>query len=376
MKKIRVLVVEDSATVRNHLVEMVSAEPDMEVAGEAADGARAIELCRSLRPDVISLDVVLPKLSGLAATEYIMAHCPTPILIVSSAHSRRDLFHACDALAAGALDILEKPRGDITDATWERNFLGTLRLVSRIPVMRHIRGCHAGVAETPRFVAPRPPVVRSGRYRLVAIGASTGAPAACMEILRGLPPDFALPILLVIHTAPAFAEPLLEWFQSQSPLPVSFAADGKPLPDSGHVVMAPPGRHLVLDKEWLHVSRTPDPCAYQPSVDVLFHSIARGFPEQTIACLLTGMGRDGAKGLLAIRQGGGRTYVQDRETSAVFGMPQEAIRIGAAESVLPIQDFAPELVALSARPGNGNLAGGAGPAGDRLPCWRMPLKGR
>jgi len=350
MGRIRVLVVEDSLTVRKRLVEVLTADHSIEVVAEANDGKSAIELCQKLRPDLVTLDMVLPVMSGLAATEYIMAYCPTPILIVSSSTNRGEMFKTYDALAAGAVDVLEKPSGDEPDGVWEKTLIATVRLVSRIKVITHVR---PGLSR-PRPVSPgaAPPSIRRGDtdpYRLVAIGTSTGGPAACVEILRNLPPTFPLPILLVIHIGAAFGEFLAEWLDSQSGFRVSYAQDGAVLSQvsPGHVLMAPPDRHLVVCDGRLHLTRDPERHSCRPSVDSLFESLAAGMGPQTIACLLTGMGRDGAQGLLVVRQAGGRTLAQDEATSAVFGMPQEAIRLGAPEDVLALDEFAPALMALA-----------------------------
>src|SRR5919198_2050193 len=246
MRRIRVLVVEDSLTVRKHFVEILGKDPELEVVAESEDGKTCIELCRELRPNVVALDMVLPEMSGLAATEYIMAHFPTPILIVSASANRGDLFKTYDALAAGALDVLEKPKGDEIDDTWEETFVSRLKLISRISTITHLKGRRRTVASSPPSIRARH--IESGNYRLVAIGASTGGPAAVVEILSHLPPDFPLPILLVVHISQAFGVHLAEWFDSHSRLRVSFAADGDHLPPIGRgsVIMAPPDRHLVI----------------------------------------------------------------------------------------------------------------------------------
>src|SRR2546421_7969025 len=166
--KTRVLIVEDSLTTRRYLVEVLSSHPDFEVVGEAEDGKRAIELCQTLRPDVITLDMMMPVMSGVAVTEYVMAYCPTPILVVSASTNRGEIYKTYDALAAGALDVLEKPRGDEPDGAWERTFVSTVKLVSRVKVITHVRGRLQSGLRAPFQVA------EPGPYRLVALGASTG----------------------------------------------------------------------------------------------------------------------------------------------------------------------------------------------------------
>ncbi|MDB5101309.1 MAG: response regulator receiver modulated CheB methylesterase, partial [Cyanobacteria bacterium RYN_339] len=169
MAKIRLLVAEDSLTVRKHLVEVASSDPDIEVVGEARNGREAVELCQRLRPDVITLDMVMPGMTGLEATEEIMGYCPTPILIVSASFNRGELHKTYEALAAGAVDVLDKPRGDSTDERWARTFLSTVKLVSRIKVITHPR---AKLAAARRPVPPPAPDPQAGRYDLVVIGAS------------------------------------------------------------------------------------------------------------------------------------------------------------------------------------------------------------
>jgi two-component system chemotaxis response regulator CheB len=355
---IRVLVVEDSMTVRKRMLEVLASDPDIEIVGEADDGKTGIELCQQLRPNVVTLDMMLPVMSGLAATEYIMAYCPTPILIVSASTNRGELFKTYEALAAGALDVLDKPTGDEFDGEWERKLVSTVKLIARIKVITHPRarlgslGQHSiasseslararALAASPELLVPQ----REARLRAVAIGVSTGGPAALVEILGRLPPSFPLPILLVIHIGKLFAPAFAEWLNGKSAVRVSYAADGEPLPPygTGRVLLAAPDSHLVLREGRLRLTQDPTRHSCRPSVDVLFHSLAEELGPNCAACLLTGMGKDGAEGLLAIRRAGGRTIAQDEATSVVFGMPREAILLGAAEQVLPLQSIASEL---------------------------------
>jgi two-component system, chemotaxis family, protein-glutamate methylesterase/glutaminase len=337
MKRIRVLVAEDSLTVRKRLCEVLSAAADIEVVGEAADGAQAIEMCMGLRPDVLTLDMMMPAMSGLAATEYIMAHCPTPILIVSASTNRGELFKTYEALAAGALDVMDKPLGDERNDAWEARLVSTVRLISRIKVITHPRG---------RISAQAPAQLRQ-RYRAVAIGASTGGPGAVVAVLKSIPAGFPLPILLVLHIGDPFAAALADWLDDQSTHAVRVAREGEPVGTNG-VWLAPAGRHLMVHDGRVRLSSAPERHSCRPSVDVLFESVAREYGSSAVACLLTGMGRDGAEGLLQIRRAGGLTIAQDEASSVVYGMPREAVLLGAADRVLGLAQIGPALSDLAA----------------------------
>ncbi|MCC6740391.1 MAG: chemotaxis-specific protein-glutamate methyltransferase CheB [Planctomycetia bacterium] len=353
----RVLVVEDSLTVRRRLVETLAADREFEVVGEAGDGAAAIELCKKLRPDVVTMDMMLPVMSGLSATEYIMAYCPTPILIVSASTNRGEVFKTYDALAAGAVDVLEKPSGEEPEGDWETGFRSAVRIVAKIRVITHPRARIAERRGAPASTASSPPPARhpGPAPRAVVIGASTGGTGASVEILRSLPATFPLPILLVIHIGHAFARSLSEWLDGLSPLRVRHAVDGEAIPPagSGCVVMPPADRHLAISEGRLRVLAGPERHSCRPSVDVLFESAARDLGSAATGVLLTGMGRDGADGLLALRRSGAPTIAQDEESCVVFGMPREAIQLGAAERVLPLRAIGPALVDIAAPRGAG-----------------------
>lgn len=338
-RKPRVLIAEDSLTVRKRLVEVLGTAFD--VVGEAADGRAAFDLCERLRPDVVTMDMMLPVMTGVAATEYIMAYCPTPILIVSASFNRGELFKTYDALAAGAVDVLDKPVGYERDAEWEDRLVAAVRVVSRVQVITHPR------ARLRRIGQPGAPglsgkgVEATTRPRLVAIGASTGGPGALLTILSALPEDFPLPILIVLHISEPFGVAVAEWLDAQQSLPVRCARDGDALPPPGRptVLMAPADRHMEILGGRVRITAGPPLHSCRPSVDVLFASLARELGPQTIACLLTGMGRDGADGLLSIKTAGGLTLVQDEASSIVYGMPGEAVKIGAHTRIVPLGDF-------------------------------------
>jgi two-component system, chemotaxis family, protein-glutamate methylesterase/glutaminase len=359
-RKIRVLVVEDSVTVREGLIGALAAEPDIEVVGVAEDGKRAVELCQQARPDVITMDMMLPMMSGLSATEYIMAHCPTPILVVSASINRGELFKIYEALAAGAVDVLEKPTGLEAAGVWQRRFVATVRLVARIRVITHPRARLAGLAaRTSQSALPAKPkpgaFLQAGEgteaaarsYEMVAIGASTGGPGAILDILRSLPEKFRLPILLVLHINEPFGTAFADWLDAQTSRRVVYARDGMAVvAATGRVVVAPGDRHMVVRGGRLHLTNDPERHSCRPSVDALFESVAADYGGRAAACLLTGMGRDGAFGLLKIRQAGGLTMAQDEASSVVYGMPREAALIGAATHILRLDDIGARIAAL------------------------------
>jgi two-component system chemotaxis response regulator CheB len=372
MTSIRILVVEDSRTVLERLLEVLAADPAFEVVGHASDGRTAMEMCERLRPDVLSLDMVLSGLSGLDVTRYVMASCATPILIVSSSANRGEAFDTLEALQAGAVEVFDKSRMS-TDPAWIPELKAALRLVSRIHVVTRARSREHGEPSPPSGVAPRSnPGPRSaksldraaeasgtnllgqggaqGLRSVVTLGASTGGPAAVAQILTELPADFRLPIVVVLHMTPLFASALAEWLGRHTRRSVRLVVDDEALPSPGlmaPILVAPPERHLVLDGGRLRLMQGPERHSCRPSIDVFFESLAAEFGPRTVAGLLTGMGRDGAAGLLALRNAHAITFAQEEASCAVYGMPYEALRIGATDLMLPLSQIAARLVGFS-----------------------------
>jgi len=338
---IRVLIADDSPTILDLLREVVSSDAQFEIVGTASNGSEAVALCRSLRPDVITMDMMMPVMSGLEATEEIMAYCPTPILIVSSSFNRGEIFKSYDALAAGAVDVLEKPAGTEPEGEWEARLLSALRVIARIRVITHLKARNRHIpTRLDGASAPSPSIPT----KLLAIGASTGGPAAAVEVFRNLPIDVRIPVLFVLHLNAQFGHAFADWLATQSPWPARFARDGEPLQTAaGSIVLAPPDRHLILERGRLRLTDAPERHSCRPSIDVLFESIAAEMGSSAAAAILTGMGRDGAAGLLAIRRAGGETIAQDEASSVVYGMPREAALNGGAKQILPLVEIGPAL---------------------------------
>jgi two-component system chemotaxis response regulator CheB len=348
MDRLRILVVEDSLTTRRRLVEVLEEDPQLEVVAEAEDGREAIDQCLRHRPDAITMDMMLPVMSGLAATEYIMAHCPTPILIVSSAANRGEVFKTYDALAAGAVDVVEKPIGNEPPGLWEAQIRSALRIVARVRVITHPRARLGNLLVERRPASdppPRPPGAPG--LAVLAMGASTGGPNALVTVLESLPKQLSVPILAVMHINAQFASALADWMDAQLSRAVYFAKGGELVRTlSNCVVLAPPDQHLLVRGGRLVLSAEPERHSCRPSVDVLFESVAVEYGPAAAACLLTGMGRDGALGLLALRNAGAPTIAQDEATCVVYGMPREAALLGAAGRVLPLAEIGPALAEL------------------------------
>jgi two-component system chemotaxis response regulator CheB len=341
---IRVLVVDDSATARSLLVEILRSDPDLQVVGEAGDGQEGVALAQQLRPDVVTMDVYMPRLDGFAATREIMMTAPAPIVIVTGSFASREVELAVLALRAGAVAALRKPHGPGSPAFEEeaQRLITTVKSMAAVKVVRHWR------PRAPRTVDSRkaPPAGALGPAvnQVVAVATSTGGPAALHCLLSGLPPDFAAPILAVQHITRGFTPGLAAWLNTACDLRVKVAEEGEVLKPRT-VYLAPDDRHLgVADRTSLALSSAPPVGGFRPSGTVLFESVAQAFGAGAWAVILTGMGEDGVAGLRAIRRGGGRVFAQDEKSSVVFGMPGAAIAAGLADVVLPLDELAPRLL--------------------------------
>lgn len=366
---IKVLIADDSAVVREILKDMMEDESDLEVVGEAKNGKEAVELAGKIKPDIITMDVIMPVMNGLEAVEEIMAFSPTPILVFSSVLDDKEMDVAFHAIARGALDVMEKPKVADGDQ-FERirlDLLNKLRMLSRIHVIPHLKGKKRRprkkediekAKEAPVREPPPPPVTggpvldvseyvklppeRLVKRKLVAVGASTGGPKALVQIFRRIPEGFPLPILTVQHIAPSFAPGLVSWLDRSSQLRVVLAEE-KIEPAPGTVYVASTGSHMVYSNGKIMFTDSDPVNSCRPSVDVLFDSVAEFAGDTSVGVLLTGMGRDGARGLKAIRDKRGRTMIQDEATSVIFGMPRAAMEMGAAEEILPLGEI-PEAI--------------------------------
>lgn len=348
---IRVLIADDSLVAREMLAQILSTDPGIEVVGMVKDGVEAVEAVARLRPDLVTMDIHMPRLDGLKATEQIMAYNPTPILVVSSSVHGEGMGRAFDALEVGALEVLKKPEAkDWADLERiGREVIRKIKVLARIRVITHIRGRKAAreAAEQVPVEFRTPVQVPVGACSLVAIGSSTGGPSALLGILARLPADFPVPIVIAQHIAEGFVPGLVSWLDSGCTLSIREAVDGEQV-EPGAAYLAPTGQNLTMDG---YITRFTTPEAgqlYIPSADTLFYSVARSMGGSAVGAILTGMGADGARGLKAMRDAGATTIAQDEATSTVFGMPKAAIELGAAKVVLPVNDIATELQELVA----------------------------
>ncbi len=335
---IKVLIVEDSLVAQQLLTHILNGEPGIQVIGTAATGAEAIKFVNKTKPDVITMDFYLPDANGLQVARQIMETKPVPIIIVSATWTADQYSEAFSLMDAGAVGTMKRPPGPghSEHESLAQELIQLVKSMSEIKVVRRSAKFKAKQFE----VAQIPFMVR----RLVAIGASTGGPPVLDTILSQLPADYPYPIVIVQHIAEGFLDGLVNWLQPKCKLKIHIAENNQPI-EAGHVYIAADHHHLaVTSQERLLLSNAEPENGIRPSVCFLFRSVAKTYGSRAIGILLTGMGKDGATGLQLMREQGAITIAQDQDTSAVFGMPNEAIKLGAAQFILPPEKIAQSLI--------------------------------
>jgi two-component system chemotaxis response regulator CheB len=334
MKKIRVLIAEDSDAMRSTLETLFALDPRIEVIGSARDGFEVVTLAKSLKPDLVTMDVVMPRLDGVEATARIMAEHPVRILIISAYADNVQIDLSFRAMAAGALEVVTKPVTSTPGAlrAWAQKVCDTIVLMAEVPVITRAR--RGSFSER--------------RADVVGIVASTGGPLALAHIFAALPSSLPVPIVVAQHIAEGFTEGLIRWLSNVSKLTVEVALEGV-TPRPGHVYFPPDQRDLEVGSD--RTLRTPKANdRYAPSGDRLLGSLAHAYANRCAGIVLTGMGEDGAAGLLAIRQAGGATLAQSRDSCVVFGMPQAAMTRGATTDMRSLDGLAAAIVELAGPP--------------------------
>jgi two-component system, chemotaxis family, protein-glutamate methylesterase/glutaminase len=340
---IRVLVVDDSAFVRQALARMLGASGDIQVVGTAADGAEGYEKACSLRPDVVTLDIKMPRMDGLEALRKIMTDCPVPVLLLSSLTSEGGEV-TLRGLELGAMDFVDKSsvQGHMNLLSLSEELQAKVRALASVPRSRVVAAAPR-IAPPAALPAPHPPAAE-----VVVIGTSTGGPPALQAIVPRLPQGFASAVLIVQHMPVGFTRSLAERLAARSVLRVREGEDGD-IVEPGLVLIAPAGRHMKIRRRggtarvWL--DDEPRATLHRPSVDVLMASVAKAYGSKCLGVILTGMGSDGVDGLRAIREAGGRTLAESEETAIIYGMPKAAVEAGVVDQSVPLGRMADEILA-------------------------------
>jgi len=341
---IKVLIVEDSVVMQQLLRHAMSSDPMLTVVGVASDGEEALRAVKELHPDVIAMDWQMPKLDGLEATRIIMETTPTPIVIVTGSDAVNDAAVSFRMIEAGALAIIQQPpRVDHPDyKKMTKQLTRTLKLMSEVKLVKRMARTSKlqETAKGEQFLQPESDI------QIVALGASTGGPNVLQKILAGLPKDISVPLFIVQHIAKGFTAGFVEWLQNTANFPVHIGSHGeRPLP--GHGYVAPDDFHMGIERgPKIILNHGVLENGLRPSVAYLFRSAAQNFGATAVGVLLTGMGRDGADELKLMKEKGAVTFVQDEESSIIYGMPGEAIKLNAATYILSPEDITVALIAL------------------------------
>ncbi|MBF0533353.1 MAG: chemotaxis-specific protein-glutamate methyltransferase CheB [Candidatus Omnitrophica bacterium] len=347
-KIVRVLIAEDSPVIAKVISTLLSSDPQIQVVGIARNGKEAVEMAGELRPDMITMDIHMPIMDGYEATKQIMAHCPAPILIASAAVQADGIDRMFRAVSYGALDLLDISELAVGEnKVFGQKFIESVKLLSRIKVVHHPlakleTGTVFSEAETPQHLEISP---AKKSDRILAIVASTGGPMAILMVLKMLPADFPYPVVIVQHITSGFLEQFANWLNSECPLNVKIA-EPEEIIQPGIVYLAPCDfQTRVSEGGVLRITDEPLYDGHKPSGTILLESVAKIYKQRSVAVILTGMGRDGAKGMKTIKNWGGTTIAQDQATCIVFGMPKEAIDLGAVDQVSPLNEIADHIIA-------------------------------
>lgn len=335
---IRVLIIDDSAFVRQALQRVLRDDPELEVVGVAADGKQGVEKVLELKPDVVTLDIQMPRMGGLEALERIMTESPVPVLLLSSL-TRQGADVTLRGLELGALDFVDKSSvGSMNILTLGEELRAKLKLLARVPASRLVARAGGPVGL---------PAPARGGVDVVVIATSTGGPPALQAIIPRLPASMQAAVLVVQHMPEGFTRSLAERLAIRSPLPVREAQDADVV-NAGQVLIAPAGLHMKLRRRgervrvWL--DEEPKGALHRPSADVLMASAAKVYGSRTLGVILTGMGSDGVLGLRAIREAGGRALAESEETCVIYGMPKAALQAGVVDKSVPLQSIADEIL--------------------------------
>ncbi|MFB3885946.1 MAG: chemotaxis response regulator protein-glutamate methylesterase [Thermodesulfobacteriota bacterium] len=336
---IRVLVVDDSPLMCKIITSILNCDPQILVSGVAMNGKEAVELVPSLRPDIITMDIDMPVMDGFEATKQIMANHPLPILILSSAVFKAGMEKVFKAISHGAVDVIDKSTLEFAgDKVSGEVLITKIKFLNGARVMHPLRG---------KFRSEKPIVHPPGpgeAEKIVALVTSTGGPQALVEILKRLPEDFPCGIVIVQHITNGFLTGLVEWLAKECKIKVKVGEHLEPV-RPGVAYIAPDNVHMkVEDGGRIALSNEPACGGHKPSGDVLLESVAKAYGKGSVAAILTGMGRDGAMGMKAIKQCHGKTIAQNEKSCVVFGMPHEAIELNVIDKVLPLERIADEIV--------------------------------
>lgn len=340
---IKLLIVEDSPVQREILTHIFSRDPNIQIIGIAKNGEEAIKAATSLKPDVITMDLHMPKLDGLEATRQIMTIQPTPIVIVSSSAQHNEQINAFRALEAGAVAVADKPPGinHPNHLRLQENLINTVKVMSEIKMVR--RWSKTKPISTKKSLEKE---IHPAEIKLIAIGVSTGGPLVLRDILSGLPKEFP-PILIVQHITSGFLNGMVDWLGDTTKQSIHIA-ENMLLPKPSCIYFAPDDQHMGINQDgYILLSKNPPENGLRPSVSFLFRSVANTIKERALGILLTGMGKDGAQELKLMKQQGAITFAQNKETSLVYGMPGEAAAINAATYLLSPSEIANMIVNLT-----------------------------